>query len=454
MTLPAGCQGGESRLRQVVGLVLAADPALAPAQAEAAITAVAGHPAALRSLAAALTADPGALTAGAPPVIGRLVTELLARGAGSLTAPACTRCGRAGTPLTRTEAGAMCKPCAARRLLIACTHCGEVKPAASRDSTGRRICERCRRRDRGHRPCGKCGKTASIVVRARDGAPDICVSCYKMPEAVCSVCGGKRECNFAGTSKPVCPPCSPRATASCARCGQARPPAARWPEGPVCDPCYTAALRHRGRCASCSQQRRLVAPPGAGADTCADCAGIPVTHACAGCGIEDKLYERGRCERCALRRRTIELLGGAGDQVPAALEGVRDAIISTATPRTALNWLRGGAGARLLAGIASGELACTHQALDLRPRARAADYLRHVLVAGGALPARDEALARMEAWAGTLLAGVTHPEHRRLLHAYATWQVLRRLRRSRPATRGHGPRPAIPAPSCLLPAAS
>jgi len=29
----------------------------------------------------------------------------------------------------------------------------------------------------------------------------------------------------------------------------------------------------------------------------------------------------------------------------------------------------------------------------------------------------------------TLLTGVEQPEHRRLLHAYATWQILRRLRR-------------------------
>ncbi|MDN5762435.1 MAG: hypothetical protein L0H41_08985 [Microlunatus sp.] len=45
------------------------------------------------------------------------------------------------------------------------------------------------------------------------------------------------------------------------------------------------------------------------------------------------------------------------------------------------------------------------------------------------LPARDEPLARLEAWAGTtLLADLKQPEHRQLLHAYATWQVLRRLR--------------------------
>ena len=36
---------------------------------------------------------------------------------------------------------------------------------------------------------------------------------------------------------------------------------------------------------------------------------------------------------------------------------------------------------------------------------------------------------RIEAWVAALLAGVQQAEHRRLLHAYATWRVLRRLRR-------------------------
>jgi len=71
----------QQRHRQVVAAVLSADRALSVAQVEAAVAAVAGHPAALRSLAAALRADPGALAIGAPPMIGRLVSELRAHGA-------------------------------------------------------------------------------------------------------------------------------------------------------------------------------------------------------------------------------------------------------------------------------------------------------------------------------------------------------------------------------------
>jgi hypothetical protein len=107
----------------------------------------------------------------------------------------------------------------------------------------------------------------------------------------------------------------------CARCGQDRPPAARWPDGPVCDTCYTLALRRRGACAACGQQRRLIAPPGPDPAQCADCAGLPLTHVCSLCGVEDKLFEKGRCARCSLRGRAAALLAGAG------LEAVAGALL-------------------------------------------------------------------------------------------------------------------------------
>jgi hypothetical protein len=407
-------------------------------QAAAAIDAVATNPAVLRVLSAALAADPDMLRHGAPPAAGRLAAELIARGSAVLTLPACARCDRAGIPLYRTPAGGMCKPCAARQIRTACARCGAVKPVAGRDAAGQRICERCRRQDRGHRRCGVCGQTASIAVRARGGAPDICASCYRMPSAVCSVCGKYRECNFARTDHPVCPSCSPRATARCARCGQDRPPQARWPEGPVCDPCYTAALRHRAPCASCGQLRRLVAPPGPGADTCASCAGQPVTCACADCGVEDKLYERGRCERCSLWRRAAVLLAGPGGGVPAALVPVFEAICAARTPKSALNWLRRDGGAAILGQLAAGTLPATHEALDAHPRRRAADHLRQALVAGGVLPPRDEELARTGQWVCGILAAIEAATGRRLVQAYATWHVMHRLRVS--ASKGRRPR--------------
>ena len=410
-------------------MAAAAEGSLTRAAIEAAVDAVAPAGQALRQLALALAADPAALSAGAPPVAGRLAAELIARGSATLTVPGCAACGRTGKPLFRGDGGGVCQRCRAWQRAAACVSCGKVRPAAGHDSAGQPVCEVCRRRDdpQRHRQCGRCGKVAPIAARARDGHPDICVNCYRMPSATCSVCGRRRACSFAATSRPVCPSCSPRATAACARCGQDRPPAARWPEGPVCDPCYTAALRHRGRCASCGRPRRLVTPPGPDADTCADCAGLPVTHACADCGMEDKLYERGRCDRCSLRRRATALLAGPDGQIPAGLTSVLEAICAARNPRSALNWLPlSRPGAAMLADLAAGKLPASHQALDAHPRRRAADFLRSMLTAGGVLPPRDEELARTGQWLAGILQAVEPDAARRLIRAYATWQVMRR----------------------------
>jgi site-specific recombinase XerD len=432
-----GCPG--CRKDMVVETAAAADRSLPRMIVEEAVDAAAPAAIAMSRLAAALAADPGALVSGAPPLAGRLAAELIARGSAALTPPACAACGRTGRRLFRSTGGGVCQRCRNWQLAAACTFCGKVKPVSGRDADGQPVCEVCRRRGPGRRrACGNCGKTAPVAVRGRDGKPDICVNCYRLPAAACSVCGRIRPCAFTGTSQPVCRQCAPRATAACARCGQDRPPAARWPEGPVCDTCYTTALRRRIPCASCGQVRRPVSPPGPDAGTCASCAGLPVTSACADCGTEDKMFEKHRCARCSLRRRTTMLLSAGTGDVPGHLIPVLDAITAARTPAAALNWLRTGAGSAILADLAAGRLAVTHQALDEHPRPRAASHLRHMLTAGGVLPPRDEELARTEQWLATLLASITIPEHRRLVHAFATWHVMRRLRRA--AGTGRGPR--------------
>jgi hypothetical protein len=318
----------------VVAAVSAADQSLPAAVIEAAVDAVAPGGQALRQLADALAADPGALAAGAPPVAGRLAAELIARGSATLAIPACAVCGRADKPLFRGDGGGVCQRCRAWQMARPCATCGKARPVAGFDEHGRAVCEVCRRGDdpHRHRECATCGNTAPVAVRGRDGQPGICTSCYQLPEATCSKCQRRRPCAYAATSQPVCASCSPRVTAACARCGHDRPPQARWPEGPVCEPCYRAALQHRGPCARCGQQRRLVVPPGPGADTCAGCAQIPVFSACAGCGTEDKLYEKGRCAPCSLRRRARELLADPAGTVPPALTSVLEAITATRQP--------------------------------------------------------------------------------------------------------------------------
>lgn len=280
------------------------------------------------------------------------------------------------------------------------------------------------------RLCGRCGRIRPISKRAGPDGPDTCSSCWRPPVAACTVCGSVRPCFGAAAGRPVCARCTRRRVARvCAHCGRTGPAAVNWPEGPVCDACYAAALGRRGTCASCGQLRRLVAPPGPAAATCSDCSGTgPGGHVCAGCGREDKLYERGYCPRCSLRRRADALLAGPDGMVPVPLTAVRDAIVAAPSARGALNWLRRGAGAPVLAAIARGELALSHQALDSWPAPRTAGYVRALLVAHGALPGRDEALALLERDTAALLASVRDRDDQRTLTAYARWRVLQRAR--------------------------
>ncbi|HEX4659740.1 MAG TPA: hypothetical protein VH307_20325 [Streptosporangiaceae bacterium] len=280
------------------------------------------------------------------------------------------------------------------------------------------------------RLCGRCGRIRPISKKAGPGGPDICSSCWLPPAGICGACGCERPCFGVAAGRPVCTRCARRRSArACAHCGRSGPAAANWPEGPVCDACYAAALGRRGTCASCGRLRRLVAPPGPAAVTCGSCSGTgPAGHVCAGCGVEDKLYQRGFCPRCSLRRRADALLAGPDGIVPAPLSTVRNAIVAAASARGALNWLRKGAGAPVLAAIARGDLELSHLALDGWPARRPADYVRALLVAHDVLPGRDEALARLERDTASLLASVSDPDDRLTLTTYATWRVLRRAR--------------------------
>jgi hypothetical protein len=152
-------------------------------------------------------------------------------------------------------------------------------------------------------------------------------------------------------------------------------------------------------------------------------------HTCTICGREDKLYEKGRCDRCSVARRTAEVMAGPEGKVPAALLGVHDTIVASATPRKALNWLRQGAGAPILAQLAQGTMALSHEALDAHPQPRAANHIRQMLIAHGALPARDEQLATLERLNTATVASIDRPEDRNTVAAFATWRVLRGLRR-------------------------
>lgn len=294
------------------------------------------------------------------------------------------------------------------------------------------MCGSCYNRStvRPHRLCGQCNEIKAICVRATGTSPDLCVDCYQLPVGTCVVCGRTRPCAWVAAGTPTCLRCVPRTPAICAHCGQDRPPITRWTEGPVCGTCYDATLRRRGTCAGCGIERRLVSPPGPQATRCCDCSGLAPMHTCDVCGREDKMYERGRCDRCALARRTAELMAGPDGTVRPALAAVHDTIVASATPRKALNWLRQGAGAPILAELAQGTMAISHEALDAHPRRRAANHIRQMLVAHDVLAPRDEQLVTLERLNAATIAAVGRLEDRKVVAAFATWKVLRGVRRA------------------------
>jgi hypothetical protein len=227
----------------------------------------------------------------------------------------------------------------------------------------------------------------------------------------------------------LCRSCAPTTSRVCARCGRPGRAQAHWPEGPVCANCYQRALRAKGSCPGCGQTRRLLTYPGFREPVCRDCAGAPPTHLCEVCGAEDDLYERGRCARCSLERRLAELLGDEHARARTGLEPVFAALAGAPKPRAVLRWLGGGSPAvEALRRIAAGELMLSHKALDRLPPSRALGFLEYLLVASGALPPRDPALARLERWIEARLAGIADPGQRQLVRTFARWVVLRRYR--------------------------
>jgi len=405
----------------ITEVVASACPELAVEQVTAAVKATITSSAVARDLVAALADGPGVLAGGAPPVVGRLVAELRSRGS-VLAVPACAHCGRTAKSLIRVGVIGLCGRCRAHQLAEACSRCGRVRVVTARAEKGAALCFACAPRPQ--RTCGRCGRVGPIAARACGAEPDICNSCFRSPVATCGTCGRDKPCSFVAAGRPVCASCSPRALSVCAHCTKLRPACARWPEGPVCEPCYRAALSRRGTCEACRQDRRLVSPPGVDARRCADCAGVAPLARCADCGIEDRGYRHGRCVRCALAERAAALLGGPRPELAA----IYDAIVATAQPYSAHNWLRSAAGAAILGRIASGSLPLTHEALDAQAHPKAAGFLRQLLVANEVLVARDDALVALESWVTNQLNHITDAKRRQMLRSYARWRVLRRAR--------------------------
>lgn len=211
---------------------------------------------------------------------------------------------------------------------------------------------------------------------------------------LCSICGRSAACEISqATSRPWCTACQKR-RACCAGCGQA---------GLIRGGTLTTPL-----CAACTRPDPSF------------------WRGCPGCG-HPQLSTRS-CTRCNLRERLRALLADHGGDVRAELRALHDTLAASERPNLVLAWLNKTAIASVLRESGTGQRAVSHAALDELPPSKPVEHLRAILVATGTLPPRDEHLARLERWIEHTLAERSDPGQRQLLHRYAVWHLLRRLR--------------------------
>jgi hypothetical protein len=202
----------------------------------------------------------------------------------------------------------------------------------------------------------------------------------------------------------------------------------RWPEGPICSGCFAMACETYGVCAGCGVERLLPGVNAAGRSICTDCGGGLGNYTCTRCGREGWRQDRGVCGWCILTDRLSTALDDGTGQVRPELATLFDSLRSMSRPRSGLLWLSKPHVRPLLAALAHGDVPLTHDGLQqLSPR-KAVTHLRDLLVDCGVLPPADRFLLQFEQWLPAWLAAVPDADHARILHRYATWQVLRQLR--------------------------
>ena len=209
----------------------------------------------------------------------------------------------------------------------------------------------------------------------------------------CSICGRHAPCYVSKTTgEPWCEACRQR-WARCSRCEEAARVRGGTRAEPLCAACTRPDPGFWRTCPSCGQTGRINA---------------------------------GRCARCTIGHRLHELLGSQAGDIRPGLQALYHALAAAERPATIEAWLNRSAAPAILRDLAGKKL--SHRALDELHAGKPAEHLRSVLVAIGTLPVRDEQMSRLERWIALVTAGRPDPGQRQLLHRYAVWHVIRRLR--------------------------
>jgi hypothetical protein len=381
----------------VMDVVATIDPNL-PAEVVATAVAAAVPRAGRRyQLAWALQDRPDLLTgsgAHAPlPAVLRLIDRLLDAGADRVVQPPCPRCNRVIHLHRRIEGQWLCRNCVAKSRAQPCSRCGTVREAAARDDDGRPLCPNCLITDPANlEVCVGCDRRRPVSIRTPDG--------------------------------PLCPSCRPWQVATCGICGRAAPCAVSQTTG---EPWCVACKQRRARCSGCGRVDRIRG----GTKTeplCATCTRPDPNFwtSCPTCGETGRIHAR-QCARCAIDQRLHTLLSDETGEIRPGLRALYQALATTERPSTVAAWLDKSAAPSILKNL-DAEAELTHAVLDELPPGKPVEHLRSVLVAIGTLPARDEQMVRLERWIATTIAQRDDPDQQQLLHRYAVWHLLRRLR--------------------------
>jgi len=389
---------GRDPVDVVVDVVAGIDPTLSGDLVAAAVRASAPRPGQRQQLAWAVNDRPDLLTgagAEAPgPAVLRLIDELCHADARKITRPACPRCHRVIRLHRRIDGQWLCRNCVAKSRAQPCSRCGVVRETATRDAHGRPLCPYCLIIDPANQEtCIGCSRRRPVSVRTSDGP--LCLACRPVKTMTCSICGRHAPCYVSKTTgEPWCDACKQR-WARCAGCGDLRP--------------VRGGSRDEPLCATCTRPEP------------------EFWHNCPNCGQPGRIHNgRIGCATCTVRQRLRELLSDDHGEVRPDLQALYDALTGTNRPSTVVAWLDRSAAPTILRGLAGRPL--THQVLDELPAGKPVEHLRSVLVAIGTLPARDEQMARLERWIGRTIADRSDSDEQQLLHRYAVWHLMRRLR--------------------------
>jgi len=385
-------------MQLLAGLLVGIDPALGPQEVLAAVGRATVRPAGRRRLAWAVLDNPALLTgagADAPaPAVLRFIDELIAAGAVNITRPSCPRCQRTVALSKQLDGQRICRNCFARERAVRCSRCGSLREPAARDAAGGPLCPNCLVSDPVNlEDCSACGHRSRVAVRTPGGP--LCQNCRHRPVLTCGICNRTVQCEISrATGQPWCDRCQARWT-RCSNCLVIAPMRGGTRQAPLCAKCLNPDPGFWDRCPTCQTTWLLSPRP---------------------------------CQRCTLDQRIRGLVGDQAGRVRADLAPLHLALTAAERPDMAMAWLNRPKVREILSRIGRDSRQLTHEILDELPPGKTLDHLRSVLVAAGALPGRDERLVKLERWTATAIAARTDPDERRILHGYAIWHHLRRLR--------------------------